>query len=412
MPTKVLIIGKVWPEPGSSAAGSRMMQIIDLFQNEGWDITFVTAATHSQYAADLEAYGVQVESIKLNDSSFDAFLKRQNPNVVMFDRFMTEEQFGWRVRDNVPEAMTILDTEDLHFLREGRQTAWKEGRDFREEDLYSDMAKRELASIHRCDISLIISEFEMGVLKETFGVSSDKIVHVPFLLDAISENEINNWKPYGKREHFVSIGNFLHEPNWNAVLFLKEEIWHLIRERLPDAELHIYGAYPSQKVKQLHNESEGFMIKGRADDAKKVVEGSRVLLAPLRFGAGLKGKLIEAMQCGTPSVTTPIGAEAMHGKLIWPGAISDDPKDLADQAVELYTNEKRWHEAQCLGTDIINRLYQKELHGKRLIKRLIQTKLNLLGHRRHHFTGEILHYHTLGSARYMSKWIEAKNKDQ
>lgn len=412
MATKVLVIGKVWPEPDSSAAGSRMMQIIDLFQNEGWEITFVTAAAYSQYAADLKGQGIQVESIRLNDSSFDALIKSLDPNVVLFDRFMTEEQFGWRVRDNAPEAMTILDTEDLHFLRVGRKVAWKAGRNFSDSDLYSDLAKRELASIHRCDISLIISQFEINVLKQKFGVSTDKIIYVPFLLNTLTEKTITDWKPFDKREHFISIGNFLHEPNWNAVLFLKDEIWPIIRSKLPEAKLHMYGAYSSLKVEQLHNPYEGFLIKGRADDAKKVVENSRVLLAPLRFGAGLKGKLIEAMQCGTPSVTTPIGAEAMHGEYSWPGEIRDDPQDFADQAVELYTNKKKWNEAQLLGVEIINNLYRIEPHSKRLVKRLHEIKDNLLSHRMQHFTGEILHYHTLGSARYMSKWIEAKNRDQ
>ncbi|MFP8488459.1 glycosyltransferase family 4 protein [Gracilimonas sp. Q87] len=410
MSTKVLIIGKVWPEPNSSAAGSRMVQIIELFREQGWSVTFVTAAAKSPFMADLESMGVKTYVIKLNDSGFDEFIRQIKPDIVLYDRFMTEEQFGWRVREQVSEAMTILDTEDLHCLRQGRRKAWNEGREFDDEDLYSDIAKREVASILRSDLSIMISEIEMSILSQHFEIKDDKIIHVPFLIDSLCENDINQWQPYDNRKHFISIGNFLHEPNWNAVLYLKEEIWPKIRERLPDSELHIYGAYPSQKVEQLHNEKEGFLIKGRADDAKKVVSESRVLLAPLRFGAGLKGKLIEAMQCGTPSITTPIGAEGMHDGLPWPGAICNDPNRFAEEAVRLYTNKDLWEKSQILSIDLINTLYDKKQHGDNLTKRIYEIRENLSAHRMQHFTGEILHHHKLGSTKYMSKWIEAKNK--
>ena len=316
---KVLIIGKVWPEPASSAAGSRMIELIDFFQSEGYDITFAAAASNKEFSVELNELGIQSAQIKLNNSSFDHFVIELNPDIVLFDRFMTEEQFGWRVTECCPNALKILDTEDLHCLRLARQQAWKEGREFNQSDLFNDTAKREIASILRCDLSLIISEYEMKLLKEVFRIDERLLLHLPFMLDNINENTVRNWTPIDKRNHFISIGNFLHEPNWNAVLYLKEEIWPLIRKEIPEAELHIYGAYSSQKVEQLHNPKQGFLVKGRAEDAKEVVGNSRVLLAPLRFGSELKGKLIEAMQCGTPSVTTSIGAESMHGTTKWFG---------------------------------------------------------------------------------------------
>lgn len=409
MAQKVLIIGKVWPEPNSSAAGSRMMELIDVFQNKGWDITFASAASDSKYSVNLDEFEMQKASIKLNHSSFDHFAKDLAPDIVLFDRFMTEEQFGWRVAEQCPDALRILDTEDLHCLREARHKAWKAGREFELRDLYNDTAKREIASVLRCDLSLIISEHEMKLLKDFFKVDGSLLMYLPFLLNEISEKDVNTWKSYHKRDHFISIGNFLHEPNWNAVLYLKEEIWPLIRAELTDAELHIYGAYPSQKVEQLHNPGEGFLVKGRAEDAKEVVGTARVLLAPIRFGAGLKGKLIEAMQCGTPSVTTEIGAEAMHGDLPWPGAIENESMSIAEKAVELYVNEKKWKEAQESGTQIIGQLYKKKELGAQLIGRIEEIRDDLTAHRNRNFIGEILHHHTTASTKYMSKWIEAKS---
>lgn len=409
MVKKALLIGKVWPEPNSSAAGSRMMQLIEVLKAESREVIFASAASMSNHASDLNELGVTSVPIKLNDSSFDSFVARLNPDVVLFDRFMTEEQFGWRVAEQCPSAIRILDTEDLHFLRGARHQAWKVGRDFEEKDLFNDLAKREIASILRSDLSLIISSYEMDVLLRLFKMNEDILLHLPFLLEEIGNNAISSWKTMDKRKHFISIGNFLHEPNWNAVLFLKEEIWPLIRKELPEAELHIYGAYPSMKVKQLHNPETGFLVKGKAEDAKEVVGNSRILLAPLRFGAGLKGKLIEAMQCGTPSVTTEIGAEAMHGNLPWPGFIENDPEAFAEKSVALYQDVEVWENAQQAGIPIINQYYSKKELGEKLIKVIREIRYDLKAHRRQNFLGEVLHHHTAASTKYMSKWIEAKS---
>jgi len=385
------------------------MQLIQLFRENDWEVGFATSAAFSRYAADLRGLEVETYRIELNDSSFDDFISNLAPDMVLYDRFMTEEQYGWRVRQQCPKAMTILDTEDLHCLREARQRACMLGREFEEADLYSEVAKREIASIHRCDLSIMISDYEMEVLQRNFQMSAEKLIHSPFMLNSINNDDVSKWLPFNNRNHFISIGNFLHEPNWNSVLYLKEEIWPMIRAKLQQPELHIYGAYPSPKVENLNNPSEGFMVKGRAMDAKKVVGEARVLLAPLRFGAGLKGKLIEAMQCGIPSVTTQIGAESMHGDLPWPGVIANEPETFAKGAIRLYTDAEKWENSQQKGVRIINELYNKHAIGDALINRINKILLGLQSHRRQHFTGEILHHDLHGRTKYMSKWIEAKN---
>lgn len=116
----LLIIGFVWPEPNSSAAGGRMLQLITQFQQQGFSITFACPAMDSDFMADLSSLNIDKKSIALNCSSFDTFIRELNPAVVLFDRFMIEEQFGWRVAENCPDALRILDTEDLHCLRLAR----------------------------------------------------------------------------------------------------------------------------------------------------------------------------------------------------------------------------------------------------------------------------------------------------
>ncbi|MBW4360164.1 glycosyltransferase [Flavobacterium taihuense] len=406
----LLIIGTVWPEPNSSAAGGRMLQLITQFQQQGFTITFASPAMDSEFMADLKSLDVKKKSIVLNCSSFDVFVKEMNPTIVLFDRFMMEEQFGWRVAENCPYALRILDTEDMHCLRLARQKAFKEKRKFEFVDLLKEeIAKREIASILRSDLSLIISEFEMDILKTTFKIDEKLLYYLPFLLETILEATFKNFPSFEIRKNFVFIGNFLHEPNWNAVQYLKETIWPLLRKQLPEAELHIYGAYPSQKVMQLHQPKEGFHIKGRANDANEVAQNARIVLAPLRFGAGIKGKLIEAMQCGTPSITTTIGSESMHGHLPWNGFVTNDVIKFSEAAVQLYQDKKLWTASQQNGIAIINQRYSKEMFENDFASKIEFLRSNLPQHRLDNFFGALLQHHTLSSTKYMSRWIEAKN---
>ncbi|MCX6296874.1 MAG: glycosyltransferase family 4 protein [Bacteroidetes bacterium] len=407
---KILIIGTVWPEPNSSAAGSRMIQLIELFISTGWKITFASAASDSEFAFDVQTLGIEKVKIELNDKSFDEFISKLQPDIVFFDRFMIEEQFGWRVAENCPVALRLLDTIDLHCLRKARQVALLDKRKFTDADLFSDSAKREIASILRCDCSLIISDFEMNTLKDFFKIDNELLYYIPFLLDNIDEKDKANWPTFEERSHFITIGNFIHEPNWDAVKYLKTDIWPLIRKQLPNAELHVYGAYTSQKVNELNDPKTGFYIKGRAEDAMKVVKNARVSLAPLRFGAGIKGKLVEAMQCGTPSVTTDIGAEGMHGEYEWNGIIANTVNEIAEAAVKLYSDKSLWQRFQKNGIVIINNFYSKEKFGKKLTEHIVFLQSDLKKHRLKNFTGAMLMHHTLASTKYMSKWIEEKNK--
>ena len=407
----ILIIGTVWPEPRSSAAGARMMQLIEFFQSKDVRITFACSASNLKYSEDLISIGVTTKFIKVNDSSFDEFIKELDPSLVLFDRFMTEEQFGWRVAEHCPDAIRILDTEDLHCLRYGRHKAFKEGRVFTNNDLYSEYAKREIAAIYRCDLSLIISQFELELLADHFNIDDSLLHYIPFMMDPVKDEEKKELPDFSQRTHFISIGNFLHEPNWDAVRYLKEQIWSLIRKELPESELHIYGSYSSSKVEQLHNEKEGFLIKGRAEEAKEVIEHSRVLLAPLRFGAGLKGKLVDAMQFGTPSITSTIGAEGMSKNSDWGGFIENEPELFADKAIQLYQNREKWESKQAIGFRKFNTLFDKKEQSEGLTQKLESLKRTLKNHRERNFIGSILNQNMHKSYKYMSKWIEEKNKN-
>jgi len=407
----LLIIGAVWVEPNSSAAGKRMLQLIAQFLERDYKITFASPAQKNEKAIDLISSGISEVAIELNNASFDVFVKELNPNIVLFDRFMMEEQFGWRVAENCPQTIRILDTEDLHCLRKTRELCLKQHVHFSAEELLKqDITKREIAAILRCDFSLIISTFEMALLKNTFHIAENILMYLPFLFDEITESQQKKRQSFEDREHFVFIGNFFHKPNVDAVLTLKNKVWSAIRKQLPKAEIHIYGAYVNQQIQELHNKKEGFIVKGFVEDANEVVENAKVVLAPLSYGAGIKGKLTEAMLCGTPSVTTTIGVEGMAGDFPWNGFVADDFSNFALKAVELYTNKPVWEQAQLNGIDIINSIYSKEKNGHLLFSKVEEIQTNLENHRIANFLGSLLQHQTLQATKYMSKWIEEKNK--
>ncbi|WP_347925369.1 glycosyltransferase [Pontimicrobium sp. SW4] len=408
---KLLIIGFVWPEPKSSAAGSRMMQLINVFLSEDYTITFASPCVKSENAFNLDSLGVTQKEIELNNSSFDDFISQLKPDIVVFDRFMMEEQFGWRVAENHPEALRILDTEDLHCLRKGREQAFKDKKPFNKTYLFRDIAKREIASIYRCDLSLIISEAEITILQNDFGVSENILHYLPFLVNGISEEKSKGLPSFKARKNFVTIGNFLHPPNLDSVRFLKEHIWPQITSKLKDAELHIYGAYANEKVKQYEDKKNGFIIKGYVDDVNEVMANAKVCLSPLRFGAGLKGKFFDAMHNGTPFITTTIGAEGIVDENSEQQFVTDLTENIVKHAVNLYQNEEIWLNQQEFGFKLLRKKYNKKLHTRRFLNKLEDAFTNKETNRLNNFLGSMLQHHSMQSTKFMSRWIEEKNKE-
>jgi len=420
---KLLIIGYVWPEPNSSAAGSHMLQLISFFKQQGYDITFTSPAQKTDHMLDFDHIDVDTVDIQLNCSSFDTYISALKPDVVLFDRFMMEEQFGWRVSEQCPDALRILDTEDLFCLRNARHTAFKEQRELTDEDLLtSELAMREVAAIFRVDLSLMISHVEIELLQRLFNVNKSLLHYCPFMIESVNclQEQKKDVQPvlalgqlnpnYDQRVGFISIGNFRHPPNWDAVLWLKQQIWPLIRKQLPEAKLFIYGAYPPPKATALHDEKSGFIVKGWVDNAIVAMQSAKVCLAPLRFGAGIKGKLAEAMICGTPSVTTSIGAESMETGQGWGGEVVESPQEIADAAIILYQHQASWQNASDLGVANAEMLFQKNSHFKNLEIKLNTLLENLALSRQQNFIGNMLNHHHHKSTRYMSQWIEVKNK--
>ena len=207
------------------------------------------------------------------------------------------------------------------------------------------------------------------------------------------------------------IGNFRHGPNLDAVYYLKEHIWPLIREEIPDAQVSIYGAYMPDKLIRLQDEEMGFLLKGHAENISDVFRQARILLAPLRFGAGLKGKLMDAMSFGLPFVTTPVGLEGFSHKKACPGLASHNAAELANKAAILYRDKALWTQVQQNGLEFIRKHFNKDIHTTSLKEAIVALSENLDNIRSSNIMGLVFWHQTLQGTKYMSKWIEEKNKN-
>jgi glycosyltransferase involved in cell wall biosynthesis len=380
------------------------LDILQSLQTAGWKLSYASSAQPGLHSLDLEGMGVATHAIQINDTRFDAWLLGIAPDVVIFDRFMIEEQFGWRVETVCPQALRVLDTVDLHCLRDARHQQLKTGEPL---DLFNDMALREIAAIHRCDLTLKISDFETQLLKDVFAITDKQLAYWPFVVDASPKTFVS----FEARQHFIMIGSFQHAPNLDAARWCKQTVWPLIRKALPDAELHLYGSYGEKYGGELNAPKVGFHFKGRAEDALKTMEQYRVNLAPLRFGAGLKGKLFDGFETGTPSVTTPVGAEGISSDACeWGCAVEDTPSVIADAAIQLYQDPQLWDQVQACGQRIISERFNRDQWSARLPQMLDEARAQLQAHRKANFVGQMLRHHHHRSTEFMSRWIEAKNK--
>jgi len=412
------MISYVWPEPQSSAAGLRSLNVIQGLRQAGYRVVIASAAQNEggKAACDALAFadpqGVQVRSIRLNDASFDSWVAELAPQWVIFDRFVVEEQFGARVRQHSPEAVCILDTQDLHFLRLSREQsvrrAKQQGQSIGDSDVRWDrsMVARELAAIHRVDLSWLVSDFEMKLLTREFGVDCKRLAVSRFAYPKRTGTRAE----FSGRKGFAMLGNFRHAPNLDAFRWLRAEIWPAIRSLLANAEIHIFGAYPPKEVMQAHAPRDGFFVHGPAENLGQVFDSVRVSLAPLRFGAGIKGKISDSWWHGVPVVSTPLGAEGMTGPgAEWGGAVASTVEDFARACVAHHEDLERWQEARERGDASIEELFSEERFFAELegdLKRAHAAKASS----EVDWMRQMLVQSSVDAYRYFGRWLELKQQ--
>ncbi len=378
-------------------------------------------------SADLGKYGIKTFQTYLNDDLFNQEISEISPDIVIFDRFFSFEQFAWRVKEHCPDACLVLDAEDLHCLRHARKKLFKNQIDYHQmcfdfmssasiydkpNELFNDIALREIACIQQADLTITLSSFEYKLLVDIFGVKTTNLLHLPFFGHAPADSHIET-RPnsFDDRKDFVFIGSFRHAPNVDSVRILKHWCWPQIRQKLkahePNITCHVFGSYLSPKVKQLENKKDRFIVHGFANDQHEVIRQARVMLAPIVYGAGIKGKMLDSMKTDTPIVTTEMGAEGIQFEN-WPGYICENSDSFIKRSVDLYTQADLWKTSSDYSRDIIKH-HDVSLLENTLCERLSLSFNSLRESRSLNFQQSLLWQHQFQSSKYMSQWITAKN---
>lgn len=420
---KVVFAGSVWPERTSSAAGVRSADLISILQSHGFQVLCVSPSRLNDHTEVLRTES-NVECVQAdpNSDAFQKLLLETAPQVVVFDRFTAEEMYGWQAQKYAPEALRVLDLQDVHFLRKAREHSVKKSHQSVDDvleagsmidvDPVEKHVIRELAAIHRSDLTLFVSDVERDMLVDRFQIPGDALHRCDFFYPEIVQSTL---PAFHDREHVAFIGSFKHAPNVDAVEWTKSAILPLFRS-LPaqgdkQPEVHVYGSYgEANRFTKLDDPAGGFRMMGFAPDVHDTLRRYRLTIAPLRFGAGIKGKIADSWFSGTPCVSTGIGAEGMTlDGLQWGGAIANTPDRFAADMHSLYYDEQRWTASQSAGVELCRTRYDRDTNAESFLGRL-ETALRLKNERcSRNWTGTILWSERFRATEYMSRYIRAKN---
>lgn len=421
---KVVFAGSVWPERTSSAAGVRSADLISILQAQGFHVLCVSPSRLNEHTERLrDESNVECIQADANSDAFQKLLLETSPQVVVFDRFIAEEMYGWQAKKYAPEALRVLDLQDVHFLRKAREhLVKKQGRDVSSVlaagyDVSMEPVEkqviRELASIHRSDLTLFVSDFEREMLVNRFQIPDSLLHRCDFFYPTADASQTPS---FADRQHIAFIGSFKHSPNVDAVEWTRSSILPLFRSLQPAGspppEVHVYGSYgAASRFVKMDDPARGFRMKGFAPDVHETLRSYRLTIAPLRFGAGIKGKIADSWFAGTPCVSTGIGSEGMTrgGGSQWGGSIANTPEQLAAAMHELYHDPQRWADAQRAGVALCNSLYSREANAESFLSRLDDAMRRKTDDRARNWTGAILWSERYRATEYMSRYIRAKN---
>ena len=389
---EVLCIGHRYPEPETTAAGRHLIDYLLFLKAENFKVHFASTSKKTPYSFDFGAHQIQTTSVHLNCSSFQEFLKDLQPQIVIFDRINSYEQFAWQCKEVVPDALLVLNTEDLHFLRYARQ----KNTNYKSQPLFN----REVKAILSADLSLIISKTEIDLLSKELNVSDSQLAYLPFLKHSSTQNALN----LEERKHLIFVGNGQHKPNVDAVKYLRKEIWPILAMKLREVELHVYGRdYPKSL---FINTPERMSYKGWTKDIKETMSSYKLNLAPLNYGAGLKGKVMTGLETQTVTIGSQIAFEGFPYDLQKQAYTSKE--NLIDKISQLYTDKKlntAYVEIQnsCL-SDFGSKWYKAHVEQLHYLNTFREA------HRTKHLLIDLLWQNQLNKDKYFSKYIQYKQR--
>ncbi len=359
---RVLVIDACMLTPDQDAGSMRMQQVMEILVNLGCKVTFApdNLEYRQPYVMALQQLGVEVQFHPYARSiSMLLGTRGDEFDVVILSRHYVAAKHIDAVRAFAPHALVVFDTVDLHFLREERLAELNASGTAK----HTAEAKRneELALIRKADVTLVVSPVEKELLE---SLEPDAQV---MLLSTIHEPLVAE-KPFAEREGLLFIGGFRHPPNTDAILWYGHEIVPRLRERLPGVKTYVAGMDPPATIKALA--AEDLVIAGHVPDLTPYLTGCRLSVSPLRYGAGVKGKVNHAMSYGLPVVATTPSIEGMH---LTPGVdvlVGDDPESFADAVVHAYRDQKLWNTLSEGGRENIRKHFSRDI-ARSAISRLV-----------------------------------------
>lgn len=374
---RALVIDYTTPKPAQDAGGYAAVQEIKLLQELGCKVTFApnNMAHLGRSTEALQKHGVECIYAPFY-SGIDEFLQERGADydLVYITRYDIAEQVIDTVRQHT-DAKVIFNNADLHFLRELRAALAN-----KEVSLDGPIStrERELQVMRRVDAVLSYNEVEHSVIA-SHNLLEENVFKCPWVL----ENKRSKI-PYDKRDGIAFLGGFNHTPNREGVKYFVEEVMPLLRIAQPGIRFHIYGSKVTEDIEALA--SEDVIIEGYVDNLAKVFDTCRVFVAPLLSGAGIKGKVLESMAFGVPSVLTTIAAEATglvhnHSTLI-----ANSPIETSESIVQLYNDVDLWNSLATNSNELVHTHYGPEQGLEKMQEVLKYVELEPASHRQKLFS--------------------------
>lgn len=365
---RALVIDHCTPAPDQDAGSITTFNLIRILQEMGFQVTFAPEDNFLfvlPYTHDLQRIGVEclyapyVASLEQHLAGCG-----DRYDVVVVFRMLAAERNLALIRKYCPSARVVFHTSDLHHLRERREADLVASPELRQKA--AKTKQRELSVIRAADATIVHSPVEKAILEAELPgeVVTSRIFVFPWAID-IPGTKV----PFDERDGIVFIGGFQHQPNVDAVMHFARDILPLIRQKLPGVVLRVVGSRAPRSVRGLAGD--GIEVLGFVEDLGAVLDRSRVSVAPVRYGAGIKGKVATTLSYGLPTVTTSIGAEGMGLREGDGVLLADDPDAFAEAVVRLYEDATLWTSSSRGGVDFARRNYALG-EGIETVRRLLK----------------------------------------